>query len=116
MKERNPKGAGRKPLSKKYSDALKTDVFKALQNKAKTTGQTFGDVIAELAFDGNTKDYGTRAVALKMIQEILVIRETQSKSEIDVKKYEGPAIMLPAVKPVPPPPAKDKDKEGVALH
>ena len=116
MKEKNPKGAGRKPISKKYSDSLKRDVFAALQRRAKETGETFGDVVSKLAYDGSVKDFGTRAVALKMIQEILLIRETQSTNDVNVNKHEGPAICLPPLVDRPIPKPVKQEKEGAPLH
>lgn len=114
MKERNPKGAGRKPISKKYSDALKKDIHSALARKAQETGRTFGDVLAGVIYDDINPNSPIRAGAFKIVQEILLIRETQSTNDVTVQKFEGPGILLPAVKPVPP--SKKEVQEGAALH
>ena len=114
--EKNPKGAGRKPISKRFSDALKRDVFAAMQKKAKETGQTIGDVIVGMAYSDESKHFNIRPIALKMIQEILLIRETQSTSDVNVSKFEGPAIGLPPIDTTPIVPEKKEIKEGAALH
>lgn len=115
---RNPKGAGPKPISKKYSDALKRDVMSALSRKSKETGKTFGDVLADVVYDTDKSTIALRAGAFKIVQEILLIRETQSTNEVNVsKQFEGPAIGLPPIDTQPVvTQRKDKDKEGAALH
>lgn len=116
MTKRNPKGAGRKPISKKYSDALKTDIFKALKKKADESKQTIGDVIVELAYSSKKEDFNVRPVALRMIQDILLIKETQSTSDINVAKTEGPVICLPPLDPSLTTPPKKEDEKGMPLH
>jgi hypothetical protein len=112
---RNPKGAGPKPISKRFSDALKKDVFASLKKKAEETGKTIGGVIADLAYSSESKDFNVRPLALKMIQEILLIRETQSTSDINVAKSDGLVIGLPPKKEVVIPKEKE-NSEGVPLH
>lgn len=109
-------GSGPKPISKKYSDALKKDIWSAMLRKAKETNKSFGDIVAEIVYDDNKANSPLRAGALKLVQEILLIRETQNRSEVDVRKCEGPTIVLPAVKAVPPQQTKEKDNQGAALH
>lgn len=119
MKEKgkNPKGAGRKPISKKYSDALKRDVHSALARKAKETGLTFGDVLVNVVYNNNPSDSPIRAGAFKIIQEILLIRETQSTNEVNVsKQFDGPAIGLPPIETTPIVAKRKDEKEGAALH
>ena len=114
---KNPKGAGPKPISKKYSDALKRDVMGALTRKAKDTGLTFGDVLANVVYDTDKSTIALRAGAFKIVQEILLIRETQSTSDINVAKSEGPVIMLPPVdEKLMKIPEKKETKEGAPLH
>ena len=107
-------GSGRKPISKKYSDALKRDIYNALQRKTKEADKSFGDLLVDLVFDKEEKNGNLRLGAIKAIQEILLIRETQSTNDVTVQKFEGPGILLPAVKPVPP--SKKEVQEGAALH
>jgi hypothetical protein len=107
-------GSGRKPVTKKYSDALKKDIYNALQKKTKEAQKSFGDLLVELVFDKEEKNGNLRLGAIRAIQEILLIKETQSTSDVNVAKYEGPAIMLPAVKPVPI--RRQEEKEGAPLH
>jgi hypothetical protein len=110
------KGSGAKPISKKYSDALKRDVHSALARKAKETGLTFGDVLVNVVYEDSPSNAPIRAGAFKIIQEILLIRETQSTSDVNVSKTEGLVIGLPPIeKPVIP--VKQKpEKDGAALH
>jgi hypothetical protein len=88
-------GAGRPKAKKSFSDKLKTDVMKHLQKKAKE-GDTYGKLLVDLAF---SKDevHSLRGIALKLIAEVLVVKET--KSTVEEKK--GPVVYLPEVKPKP---------------
>ena len=113
---KNPKGSGRKPISKRFSDALKQDVWSALGRKAKETGKTFGDILAGVIYDDANPNSPIRAGAFKIVQEILLIRETQSTSDVNVSKFEGPAIGLPPIDTTPIVPEKKETKEGAALH
>ena len=116
MKGKNPKGAGRKPISKKYSDALKKDVHSALTRKAQETGKTFGDILVGVIYDDDNPNSPIRAGAFKIVQEILLIRETQNSSDITVSKHEGPAICLPPLVDRPIPKPVKQEKEGEPLH
>jgi len=114
---RNPKGAGKNPISKKFSDALKKDVHSALARKAIETGKTFGDVLVGVIYDDANPNSPIRAGAFKIVQEILLIRETQSTSDINVQKNEGLVIGLPPLVDHPIPQKKSEEKsEGAPLH
>ena len=114
MTKSNPKGAGRKPISKRYSDALKSDIHRALRKKAEETNQTLGEVVINLCYDDDPSKQNLRMVALKLVQEVLLIKETQSTNDINVAKTDGPVIGLPPIKKTIP--VAKQEKEGVALH
>lgn len=94
-------GAGKKPISKKFSDALKKDVFAAMQKKAKQTGKTIGEVLIDLCYNEESSKVNIRMVALKMLQEVLLIRETKTDTDIDIRTNIGPTIGLPPLLPRP---------------
>ena len=105
-------GAGRKAVTKKYSDAFKADVFKSLKKIAAEKGKTIGEVIAELAFSDDSKHFNIRPIALKMIQEILVIKETRTEQDVAVQTNIGPTIGLPPLLPKP----KEEEETAQVVH
>lgn len=88
-------GAGRKKATRDYSEEIRKDVMSSLKRKSKETGQSFGDVLCELFWTGDKKQPQLRATAAKIIQEVLVIKETHSTVE---KHDYAPAIGLPPIK------------------
>jgi hypothetical protein len=94
------KGSGRKPVARKYSDELKTNLYKALKKKAEVTSKSFGDVIAELAYDDTEKNGNLRLGAIRAIIEILLIKETKAEADLDIRPI-GPTICLPPLLPKP---------------
>lgn len=108
-------GAGKKPISKKFSDALKKDVHSALARKAASTGKTFGDVLVDVIYDEENPNSPLRAGAFKIVQEILVIKETKTDSDIDIRTNIGPTIGLPPLREGPAEKVRDKDSEEAAV-
>jgi len=88
-------GQGRPRVKKSFSDKLKEDVMKELDLRAKE-GDTYGKLLVDCAF--NEKEvHSLRGIAMKLIAEVLVVKETKQTTEQVVK----PTIVLPATDPKP---------------
>jgi hypothetical protein len=92
------KGAGRPKIAKSFSDEVKKDFLKAAKEKARETGQTLGQVVVGLIYDGNIQD-SVRIAALKAWAEVVVVKER--KSTIETKERLTPTIYLPEIAPKP---------------
>jgi hypothetical protein len=101
-------GAGRPKPKKSFSDKLKSDVMKELDKRAKG-GETYGKLLVDCAFNSG-EVHSLRGIAMKLIAEVLVVKET--KSTIEEKK--SPTIFLPERLPKPQP--EDKDREEMRVH
>ncbi len=93
LRPNNP--GGRPKKVKNFSEEIKQDVVKALKRKAKSDGLTFGDLLVKSAWEPG--HFALKATAMKLIAEILVVKETKQTTEQIVK----PTIVLPATEPKP---------------
>jgi hypothetical protein len=107
LKGNRKAGPGRPRVKKSFSDKLKSDVMKELDKRAKL-GDTYGKLLVDCAF--NQKEvHSLRGIAMKLIAEVLVVKET--KSTVEEKK--SPVVYLPEIAPKP----KEMDKEEeVRVH
>jgi len=86
---------GRPKKVRNFSEEIKKDVISALKKKAKEDDLTFGDLLVHTAWgEGH---FALKATAMKLIAEILVVKETKQTTEQVVK----PTIVLPATDPKP---------------
>ena len=101
-------GQGRPKKVRNFSEEIKQDVVKALKRKAKEDGVTFGDLLVKSAWgDGH---FALKATAMKLIAEILVVKESKST----VEKVDKPQIFLPEL---PAKPTKTKEiEQEVRMH
>ena len=88
-------GAGRPKPKKSFSDKLKSDVMKELDKRAKG-GETYGKLLVDCAFNSG-EVHSLRGIAMKLIAEVLVVKET--KQTIEEKK--SPTVYLPERLPKP---------------
>lgn len=77
-----------------YSDALKAQVFAALEEKAKETGVTFGKLIVDAAYEGSGN---LKAASLKIISDMMTVKESKQTTVEEVPKAK---VYLPEYKPV----------------
>lgn len=80
---------GRPKKVRNFSEEIKKDVIGALKRKAKDDGKTFGDLLVESAWGQG--HFALKATAMKLIAEILVVKESKQIRE-EVKK---PLLILP---------------------
>jgi hypothetical protein len=107
----NRRGSGRpKNKPKSFSDKLKADVMKELDRRAKE-GDTYGKLLVDLAFE-KEEVHSLRGIALKLIAEVLVVKET--KQTVEEKK--APVVYLPEIKPKPKELEKVLAKTGEIQH
>lgn len=88
-------GTGTKPKSRNYGEKRKTSLELALVKKAKETGKTLEEVLADLAYDEGSM-MTARVGALKLIYDVLVPKESHRTVEQTVT-HSGPLI-LPELK------------------
>ena len=97
---------GRPKKIRNFSEEIKKDVIAALKRKAKADDKTFGDLLIQTAWgEGH---FALKATAMKLIAEILVVKETKQVSEQVLK----PTIVLPATMPKP----KELEEQEQRVH
>jgi len=102
LRKSNP--GGRPRIKKSFSDKLKADVMKQLNLRAKE-GDTYGKLLVDCAFDKG-EVHSLRGIAMKLIAEVLVVKETKQT----VETTEKPTIFLPEIAPKP------KELDEAVLH
>jgi hypothetical protein len=95
LKGNRKAGPGRPKVKKSFSDKLKGDVMKELDRRAKD-GETYGKLLVDCAFN-QSEVHSLRGIAMKLIAEVLVVKET--KQTIEEKKT--PQVYLPERLPAP---------------
>lgn len=88
-------GAGAKPVTRVYSDEIKTKLADELFAKAKETGRSWLAELVDMAYQENTGN-NSKLGALKLVADILVVKETHKT----VEEFKGGVIELPAERPV----------------
>ena len=89
-------GAGRKP--RVYSDEFKGALHDALEQKAKATGETFHQIIVDLAYDKRIPVLA-RVSLMKIIASTMTVKESHSITDV---RTVSAVVMLPPVQKPPP--------------
>jgi len=107
LRKNNPGGRPKKG-PKSFSDKVKGAVMAELDRR-EAKGESYGKLLVDLAFDEKAV-HSLRGIALKLIAEVLVVKETKQTIE---DKHLGPRIGLP---PVMEKPVMQEKKEEMKLH